>query len=95
MRCLVSDELCWSNGWHGGGESIMKSSKRKQQDARKRIKVDYTYTVSLVYGQDAWPSRCCRKATSYTSFDFGSIVLRRQLACTIYGFQGYGSDFWD
>ena len=63
------------------------------ENNKRKTKVGWSYMDPLVYGQDAWPSCCCRKATAYTSFAFGSTILRRQLTEMIYGFQGYGSHF--
>ena len=59
------------------------------------LKTLLPYTGTRLRCQDAWPSCCCRKATAYTSFAFGSTDTWRQLTEMIYGFQGYGSIFWD
>ena len=77
----------WCGGgrmWHGDGCTM-----RKENGILKTL---LPYTGTRLRCQDAWPSCCCRKATTYTSFAFGSTNTWRQLTGSIYGFQGYGNN---
>ena len=49
------------------GSRIGKQHEANEKREDEKTKVGWSYMDPLVYGQDAWPSRCCRMATSCSS----------------------------